>query len=155
MKQRTARVLARHFAHELAQYNAFVNQELPSKIALGVFEVEAPSFTLESRQLTDQILLEILAEDSFSVINQDSEPGQDGKLRLQRYEDPKSLQFRGALLGADYYVWGVLREHDVLTKRGKSRKNYTIDVTVLAREPKAEPKTWTMTFSEAGKFLRP
>lgn len=146
--------MAKHVAKELGKQKIFIKEDLPRRMVLGLVTLNVPDAIATSRDFTNHILNEILANLPVLIVNQDLVMGEAAGFQLQSYEAVSTLRIRGAMLGAEHIIYGEMLAHVITPKPNKSEKVYRLDLHVDDIRTKQEQVRLQLTFSENGKLLK-
>ncbi len=149
-----AQKIAHQTALQLAAAPLLANDELPPKIAVGLFSINFEASQISTRDFTNDLLNAVLDETRALVVNHDPQFGENMTFQLQKYEDEKTLRYHAAMLGATYYLVGSISE--VLWHRtpDKAKKGYVVAVQLKNVRSDQTDLTLQLPFTEAGRLIK-
>ncbi|OVE82074.1 hypothetical protein BVY03_02140 [bacterium K02(2017)] len=116
--------LSRRVVNKLLKHK-FFKADLPRKIVISEMELEGNYLGVNQEEYTNHIVNRLLSHAKVMIMNQDLKSDLTMDYQLMHYLAPRKARRKGILLGANYYISGKLKSHQIEKEEGKMVMYYT------------------------------
>jgi len=108
----------------------FVKDELPRKIVLAKLQLDGVGLGTTEIDYTNLVLNELLNYQKVFILNQDMLLDLSMNYKLMHYYPNLITRKKGIMLGANYYISGLLKSYPEVKKDGKIKRHYISSLVV-------------------------